>query len=283
MCAGIDRYRFDDKNGRGTFICSHCGSGDGFKLLQGVLGLSFSQAATQVDQVVGSVPILSRAAPRSTESKILALRTVWSNSKVVSRGDPVWNYLNRRLGIEKVPTDLRFHPGLQYFDEVGQLGVFPAMVAMLRYPDGSAASIHRTYLTESGDKAAVPNVKKIMSGKPLNTASVRLSNVCGCLGISEGIETAIAASERFGIPVWAATNSTLLEAWLPPRGVERVIIAGDNDAGASWAGQAAAYNLAKRLARDGISVQVEIPSAPQSDFADISITSASIKHPRNHQ
>jgi putative DNA primase/helicase len=40
ICSGKDRYRFDDKGGRGTWICSHCGSGDGFKLLQGVLGWS---------------------------------------------------------------------------------------------------------------------------------------------------------------------------------------------------------------------------------------------------
>ena len=36
-CGGTDRFRFDDKNGDGTFICSGGGgsitAGDGFKLL----------------------------------------------------------------------------------------------------------------------------------------------------------------------------------------------------------------------------------------------------------
>ena len=32
VCGGNDRFRFDDKEGLGTFICSHCGAGDGPKL-----------------------------------------------------------------------------------------------------------------------------------------------------------------------------------------------------------------------------------------------------------
>lgn len=33
-CGGNDRFRCDDKGGNGTWICSHCGSGDGFKLVE---------------------------------------------------------------------------------------------------------------------------------------------------------------------------------------------------------------------------------------------------------
>ena len=32
MCGGKDRFRFDDKDGRGTYFCSGCGAGDGVKL-----------------------------------------------------------------------------------------------------------------------------------------------------------------------------------------------------------------------------------------------------------
>lgn len=66
--------------------------------------------------------------------------------------------------------------------------------------------------------------------------------------------------------VWAATNAALIEAWVPPVGVKQVLIAGDNDAGSSWAGQAA--DLAKRLVRDGYAVDVEIPGLAGKDWAD---------------
>lgn len=267
ICAGKDRYRFDDKGGRGTFICSHCGSGDGFRLLQEVLGMSFSEAAKQIDRIVGTVPASPIAPERTDASKIRALTQVWEGSSAVTHGDPVWLYLNRRLGLELIPADLRFHPGLRYTDEDGKdLGRFPAMLAKIRYPDGLGASIHRTYLTMDGYKAQVLQPKKIMAGKPLNTGCVRLGAAGRMLGIAEGIETALAASQRFGVPVWAATNAVLLEAWVPPAGVECVLIAGDNDA--SFTGQAAAFGLARRLAQKGIDVEVQLPDQTGKDWAD---------------
>lgn len=267
ICSGKDRYRFDDKAGRGTWICSHCGSGDGFKLLQSMLGWSFSEAAKQVDRIVGTVPAGPITPERTDASKVRALLQVWGASRPVTRGDPVWQYLNRRLGLEIVPADLRLHPGLRYTDEDGRdLGHFPAMLARIRYPNGVGASIHRTYLTEDGHKAPVPQVKKIMAGKPLNSGAVRIGAAGMTLGIAEGIETALAASQRFGVPVWAATNAVLLESWVPPEGVERVLIAADNDA--SYTGQAAAFELARRLVQKGLAVDVRIPGQVGKDWAD---------------
>ena len=86
------------------------------------------------------------------------------------------------------------------------------------------------------------------------------------LGIAEGIETALAASQRFGVPIWAATNAVLLEAWVPPEGVERVVIVGDNDA--SFTGQAAAFGLARRLVQKGLTVEIRIPDQVGKDWAD---------------
>lgn len=267
ICAGKDRYRFDDKAGRGTWICSRCGSGDGFQLLQRIFGCSFSEAAKQVDQVVGTVPAGPIVSQRTDASKMRALQKVWEESRAVQRNDPVGRYLNRRLGLDVVPVQLRLHPGLRYTDEDGfDLGRFPAMVAKIQYPDGTGASIHRTYLTEDGHKALVRQPKKIMAGKPLSTGAVRLGEAGPTLGIAEGIETALAASNRFNVPVWAATNATLLEAWMPPTGVERVLIAGDNDA--SYTGQAAAYKLARRLAQQGLTVDIQIPEQVGKDWAD---------------
>ena len=86
VCKGTDRYRFDDKAGRGTWICSHCGSGDGFKLLQNVFGWDFKRAAKEVDLIVGTVPAGPIAVARTDESKLQALRTTWQTSRAVIEG-----------------------------------------------------------------------------------------------------------------------------------------------------------------------------------------------------
>ena len=44
-CGGKDRFRLDDKTGRGTFICSQCGSGDGLDLVCRVTNKSPKEAA----------------------------------------------------------------------------------------------------------------------------------------------------------------------------------------------------------------------------------------------
>ena len=55
VCGGSDRFRFDDKEGRGTWFCNQCGAGDGLKLVEKALGLSAGDAAKQVNAVTGNL------------------------------------------------------------------------------------------------------------------------------------------------------------------------------------------------------------------------------------
>ena len=48
VCGGKDRFRFDDKGGRGTWICSTCGAGDGIELVKRLL--SRFQGGGQADR-----------------------------------------------------------------------------------------------------------------------------------------------------------------------------------------------------------------------------------------
>ncbi|KJF78435.1 DNA primase [Morganella morganii] len=52
-CGGKDRFRFDDKDGNGTFICNQCGAGDGLDLVQRVLGVGVTEAAKEVAGIIG--------------------------------------------------------------------------------------------------------------------------------------------------------------------------------------------------------------------------------------
>ncbi|MEP8665184.1 primase-helicase zinc-binding domain-containing protein [Enterobacter cloacae] len=56
VCGGSDRFRFDDKEGRGTWFCNQCGAGDGLKLVEKVFGVKPSEAAQKVNAVTGNLP-----------------------------------------------------------------------------------------------------------------------------------------------------------------------------------------------------------------------------------
>lgn len=264
VCEGRDRYRWDNKDGRGTFYCSQCGPGNGFDLLMRLNGWDFTTAAKKVDEIVGNVePEASR--PKMDDAKrVDLLNRLWSNSAKLAAGDPVFAYLAKRGVLPKaVPAALRYCQSCPCPDGERR----PAMLAMVQNADGTAANIHRTFLGPNG-KADMADPRAMMPGPLPDGCAVRLTHLHGeRLGIAEGIETALAASLKFGLPVWSAINATMLAKWMPPEGVREVVIFGDNDP--KFAGQAAAYALASRLAgRHKLAVQVMIPDAIGTDWAD---------------
>ena len=106
-----------------------------------------------------------------------------------------------------------------------------------------------------------------MPGTIAKGSAVRLAPPIDVLGIAEGIETALSASALFAVPCWAALNAGMLAAWQPPPEVKRIIIFGDNDP--EYAGQAAAYALARRLGSNKYVVEVHVPADPGADWNDV--------------
>ena len=262
MCGGHDRYRFDDNNGEGGYYCNSCGPGDGMKLLMGVTGKSFGEAAKAVDEIVGNVP-MGAPKPAGPDPRV-RLRKVAQSLQRLGGVTAVGSYLKAR-GLAPSPIT-QYCPRMPYYED-GQLKrSYPAMVHLFRGPDGDPLTYHITYL-ENDTKADVSAPKKILTPLgPMAGGAIRLYPESRLMGIAEGIETAIAASDRFGLPVWAAYSANLLEQWKPPAGVEEVWVFGDNDN--SFTGQSSAYNLAKRLHREGLKVIVMIPETANTDFAD---------------
>jgi putative DNA primase/helicase len=261
MCKGTDRYRFDNKDARGSWFCSKCGAGDGFSLLRKLNGWSFAEAAREVERVLG---ISKQDAPRhefTDEQKRAALKRVYSESVAVTTGDAVWTYLNRRTGIVNVPNSIRLHPKLHYEKGLS----FEAMLALVTMPDGKHSTMHRTWLDGKGGKAPVDEPKKVMAGT-IKTGAIRLAPMAECLGLAEGIETALRASVLFGMPVWAAISAGGMRDWEAPEGLRHLIVFGDNDE--NFTGQTAAYSLANRLSLKGIKTEVRIPSKTGTDWAD---------------
>lgn len=186
--------------------------------------------------------------------------------------NPVIEYLTvtRALSLAVMPSDLRYHPGLDYFDqEVGEvIGTYPAMVAAIRNPAGDIVSVHRTFLTSDGKKAPVPSPKRIMASPAKGITrggAIRLYPAGEVLGLAEGIETAIASQNATGIPVWACINAGGLEIVEIPQEVREVIIFADNDKRGREAARKAAFRLRDE---EGKTVKIILPSRQGSDWAD---------------
>lgn len=268
LCGGVDRFRWDNIEGKGTYFCSQCGAGDGLKLAIEHTGQLFPQVAAQIDAILGNVkPDAPSKTGMSDNEKRQALRLAWSESRPVVPGDLAHRYLTTR-GVEELiyPKALRFSPSMRD----GEGGTRPCMLAMVgRHGEEKFVSMHRTFLQPDGKaKAEMAAPRKMMPGVLSDGACVMLSEYNGGpLGIAEGIETAMGASALYNLPVWSAINSTIMQKWVPPEGRDEVAIFADNDL--KFGGQAAAYHLAHRLSCKGISVTVHIPAMVGEDFNDI--------------
>ena len=262
-CGGKDRFRFIDKDGRGEYICNACGAGTGFQLIQRVLGISFKEACETVNDIMGTVEPMKYQKETTTTPE--ALRKIFKSSRKITKGDIVYTYLRSR-GLSLIPNNIR--TTLKCWEPETKTEV-PAMLAIFQLPDGTAVTMHRTYLTKDGQKMKLDSPKKILPAlKPMVGGAVRLFNGENTvLGVAEGIETAIAVTELTKIPCWATLSTALMMGWEPPPDVNQVIVYGDSDK--NYAGAKAAYTLANRLViKNKLTVDVEIPAKPGTDFLD---------------
>jgi putative DNA primase/helicase len=201
----------------------------------------------------------------------------------------VHTYLRSRgLALRSIPDVLRLHPALEYwdFDAEGRpvkRGTYPAMLAAVQveeFPDGpnrlgvlSTVALHRTYLTASGTKADVPSVKKLtgtagdMRGAAIRLAPSAVIEGRRCLGVAEGIETALAAAEGSGVPTWATVSASGMKSFKWPRMPHDLYLFADNDANET--GQKAAQELARKAQSNGLAVRTLVPPLPGSDWADV--------------
>lgn len=262
MCAGKDRYRWDNKGGSGSYICGQCGAGNGFDLAMNVLGMRFAEVAKAVDAIVGNVTADKIRKPLDENKRVDLLNDLWSRSLLLTRGDMVCRYFAaRKIALTSRPDALRFAPTCRAPDGIDR----PALIAMVSDPNGAPVTIHRTFLAE-GRKADMAEPRALMPGTLVDGCSIHLSPAAPVMGVAEGIETALAASLRFNMPVWAAINSTMLKKWEAPEMATQITVFGDNDP--KFGGAAAAYTLAHRLAVKGKSVTVKIPDVQGTDWAD---------------
>lgn len=279
---GKDGFRvFKDVDDTGGTVCNTCGiNSDGIATLMWVNGWRYAATLKAVADYlrVGirtARPARKVAKPepqKGDEDERLrqSLNRVWNESISISDRDaePARLYLARRGISISPPETLRFHPSLSYYDGDKKIGEYPAIIAMVTGARGNPVTIHRTYLTPDGKKAPVESPKKLMAypkDRKIVGGAIRLTEAgLQVMAVAEGLETSLAVMEGTGLPVWCAVNALLLENFVPPEPVERVLVFADKDRPTEQHpkghGQEAAKQLVQRLWEMGIKASAIVPA-----------------------
>lgn len=258
---------FDDLRG-GVFGCHRQGITETWRA-------RLPSPMTVSERVAFSRRVLEAKSARAREQRLRWAKaaqsnaTTWAACHRLTPGDVATHYLERRGfgGAWPLPTCLRFHPALDYWHEGAAIGKYPALVAPLTGQDRRIVALHRTHLALDGHKADVPIVRKVTAASgPLSGACIELHEPYrGCIGVAEGIETALGAWLATDVPTIAAYSAASLRSYQWPSAVQKLIVFADAD----LAGREAADVLRARAIAARLRVEVVAPSNDGADWADV--------------
>lgn len=202
------------------------------------------------------------AAPKRERTGVAA--RLWQEAVPLEPGSLSARYLRTRR-IELDPRrmdDLRHHPALPLAVYDRSPATRPGLVAAIRAPEGGLTAIELTYLDPNGRRATGLRVPRKTVGVMALGSAVRLAPAGRDHLVGEGVCTTLSAMQRFDLPGWALLSIRNLVAWSPPRGVRRVIIAGDR----GQPGETAALQLGHRLRALGVSGRIVFPPPGFGDW-----------------
>lgn len=267
ICEGKKSFRFDNKQGSGSWICSHCGGGYPPTLVMKRLGCDYRQAMEEIGRAAGVAPMTTAPKPReSDEEHQRSFRAaLWKGSAPITPGSAPGSYLDFRCAAAgSYPRELR--AGAYTWDGVR----YPAMIARVLSADGARVNqLQCVLLTREGRKAQIDDAKITTPGSFPMGGAVRLASAAEEMGICEGVETALSCAKMFNVPTWAALDARHLETWEPPPQCKLLHVFGDHDGPPYYTGERAAYILANRVAHRKIRPMVHLPPEPKTDWNDI--------------
>jgi DNA primase len=237
------------------FMCFGCAKeGDVLDFVRLAYGVSLLDAIRMLDS--GALgPLDMPAANAEPEvDRIDEAVTIWNGATAVL-GTPAETYLRRRGIICDLPACLRF-ARLPY----GSRGPsHPVLVAAVTLGD-DLCGIQRTYLTESGSKAAVAKAK--LSLGRIRAGSIKLSPAEDTLVVTEGLEDGLTLVQELSCSVWVAAGTTMMPSMAFPDTVRSIVIGADSDS----AGEIAARRAASAYYASGRAVRIMRPTLSYKDF-----------------
>ena len=277
---------------------------EGFGLLQLALGLSRGEVVHKVFKYLEGTaqecrvkPAIPAYTPPSDEEKKaleaeiqLRIEKLWGTPSYLSMDSPVANYyLERKIDsitLKNVTqsNSLKWLPSYGFYENKVKVGSYPAIFGALQNKDDKIVAIHRTWLSvDCKSKARGRESKKLSESLGLKGSAIRLfaADSADCLGLAEGIETAMAAwqlanaghfSGLSQMPVWSCANAGNLLAFDVPtyllHTLKKIVVFADNDERGT--GEKAANALKARLAQihPHIEVDIRVAAIPDTDFND---------------
>ncbi|MFQ2222155.1 DUF927 domain-containing protein [Aeromonas enteropelogenes] len=248
-CGGKDRFRLDDKGGRGTWICSQCGNGDGLDLVGKVTGRQPKEAAELIAPLVGlSDSGLDHAARKqlhqqqqaraeqehkqAEQQRRKAARRATSISADIKQG--ISPYLERKA-LSGLPMPLT-----QRVIAVGELTYQPgSLVVPLRDEAGGLVNVQ--LINTDGDKRYLPGGQKAGAFHRIDGGEL--------VAVVEGYASGLSVQAATGATVYCAMDAgnLLAIAQIARRQhpEARLLLCGDNDEGTKGnPGKAKAENAA---------------------------------------
>ena len=258
---------FKVENGR--YICFGCDKkGDAISWVREAEHLSFEEAVRRLSR--SSAPV------RFCGVQVNTKRRDWAEARKAREAEAIWNagrpakgtlveaYLRAR-GIRLPMSDqLRYAPFLPHTESAQSL---PAMLGRLSDNSGFRA-VQRTYLDpHEAKKASVTPTKKTKGGMGGGAVRLRMPPA-DHLGLAEGIETALSASQLYSLPVWATLSAHRLSKVEIPEAVRNLVIFGDS----GDVGRTEAFKAADLYEAAGYHVECIFPAADfkcaPNDFND---------------
>ncbi len=226
VCGGKDRFRFDDKDGRGTWFCSQCEpqSGGGLLLLSRFLGKPVMDVAKELigDTSTRSIapkrfiPINDDEARKAAHAaakkaaKMLVDSSTMASHEYMDKKGLTGQWLTNSQPMYSAKNDAII--------KAGDLLLVPA------YKDDELANVQK--ITRDG-------IKRPITGGDMQGVYHKLDGKQNAIGICEGFATGVTVSRITGYTVYCAFNTgNLAEVARYVRGqhqAARIVFFADND------------------------------------------------------
>lgn len=272
---------------QGSGICSCKSWSNGIDLLKDVNGWDYTTTRQELMRWLGISDSDAQPAPRAMpeplppdpeelkrqeeeDRQILAsMNRYWSESVALTapEAEPARLYcVSRHIDFRAIPEVVwRYHSAMPWQSPDGKRkGKSPCLLAKVIQPDGTPATLHRTYISNYGSKADIPcKTKKLYkraSSRPASGGAIRFDNIDEEMAVAEGIETILSVRQMVRVPCWATVSDKMMANLVLPVGLKRLYVYTDKDR--SEAGYNAGVQLCSRAREAGVqAIMVTIPDS----------------------